>query len=67
MISQYLKIIHFYQIRQYIFFVLKNDIWHLQLGNDGYFKGDYTMNGTVDEQDKLMWEPNSGKGAHIPE
>jgi len=45
----------------------KNDIWLLQNGNSGYLEGDFNMNGTVDEQDKMQWEPNTGKGTQIPE
>jgi len=45
----------------------KNDIWLLQLGNDGYYEGDFDMNGTVDVQDRIIWELNSGKAGKVQE
>ncbi len=40
----------------------KDNIWFLQNGQNGYFTGDFDMNGTVDEQDNDLWKSNAGKG-----
>lgn len=46
----------------------KNEGWLPELGGNGYFIGDFNMNGIVDDTDEEnIWEPNSGKGNRIPE
>jgi hypothetical protein len=43
----------------------KNDIWNHELYSTGYKSGDFTMDGHVNFEDKLLWEINVGKGSLI--
>ncbi|MCD4695710.1 MAG: DUF6531 domain-containing protein [Bacteroidales bacterium] len=46
----------------------KNDIWVVEVGLSGYYSGDLNMDTQVDPDDKVVkWEPNAGKGIHVPE
>ena len=45
----------------------KGDVWYIQLDQTGYMEGDFNMDGNVNEIDKNMWVPNSGKGSRLPE
>jgi len=44
----------------------KNDIWAVEVGNSGYYNGDFDMNGNVSNEDKVdLWNPNSGSGSQV--
>ncbi|MBN2174132.1 MAG: choice-of-anchor D domain-containing protein [Bacteroidales bacterium] len=44
----------------------KNDVWVGQLSGNGYYSGDFNMDGAVDMNDKYEnWETNSGKCSYI--
>jgi hypothetical protein len=46
----------------------KNEIWETQIGNSGYYPGDFNMDGLVNDLDKVeLWDHNAGKASQIVE
>jgi hypothetical protein len=44
-----------------------NSIWNTDAGKKGYLRGDYDLNGQVQNQDKNdTWKPNLGKTSAVP-
>ena len=46
----------------------KNETWLPQQSSNGYYAADFTMDGTVDENDLYnAWDLNAGKGSWVPD
>jgi len=42
----------------------KSDVWYVQKNSEGYYTGDFNMDGQVDNDDKVVkWKSNSGKSS----
>ncbi|MCD4665118.1 MAG: right-handed parallel beta-helix repeat-containing protein [Bacteroidales bacterium] len=45
----------------------KNDVWLIHANFNGYYSGDFNMDGNFDITDKLdYWIPNSGRSCQVP-